>query len=66
MQHIIIKNLILKTEIRFLDCQIRNYFKLQKKNQIIKTIIPGNQKSVWDAVKIANNPLHPTSYFVPN
>ena len=46
-------------EIKALTKSIRHFHYEQRKNQIRRKIIPGNNKSLWDAVKIAKD-IEPT------
>ena len=46
---------ILRDRIKNLNCEIKNHYRNQKFNSIQRSIIPGNSKSLWTAVKIANN-----------
>ena len=45
----------LRDRINNLNYEIRTHFKNSKRNEIRNKIIPGNSKSLWDAVKIAKN-----------
>ncbi len=38
-----------------LNMEIRNHFNNRKRINVRKGILPGNSKSLWDAVKIAND-----------
>ena len=46
-------------EIKNITKSIRNYHYEQRKNLIRRKIVPGNNKSLWDAVKIAKD-IEPT------
>ena len=48
-----------KDEIKNLSRSIRSFYYEQRKNQIRRRIVPGNNKSLWDAVKIAKD-IEPT------
>ena len=52
----ILPNPDLNKRVKNLNAEIRTYFHGQKKKKVRKGIIPGNSKSLWDAVKIANFP----------
>ena len=45
----------LKKRITDLNCEIRTHFFGKKRFQVRKGILPGNSKSLWQAVKIAKN-----------
>ena len=45
----------LKTKIRVLDKVIKNFFHSNKSNKIRKKIVPGDNTSLWSAVKMAKN-----------
>ena len=45
----------LRNRIKNLNVEIRHHFQSQKTNSIRRKIIPGNSKSLWDAVKLAKN-----------
>ena len=34
---------------------MKNYYRMEKGNKVRTSIIPGNTKSLWDAVKIAKD-----------
>jgi hypothetical protein len=48
-------SLLLKTKIKSLDKIIKNFFLTSKCNKIRKNIVPGDNKSLWSAVKMAKN-----------
>ena len=48
-------SLELKTKIRVLDKVIKNFFHSNKSNKIRKKIVPGDNTSLWSAVKMAKN-----------
>ena len=48
-----------KEEIKNLSKSIRCFHYEQRKNRIRRRIVPGNNKSLWDAVKIAKD-VEPT------
>ena len=54
---------ILRDRIANLNFEIKLHFATLKSNSIRKKIIPGNSKTLWDAVKIAKNVNIPT---IPN
>ena len=45
----------LNKRVKNLNFEIRNFFKIKKRNSIQRSIIPGNPKSIWNAVKVAKN-----------
>ena len=45
----------LKTRIKSLNAEIRNHFHSIKRKDVRKKIIPGNSKSLWDAVKMSKD-----------
>ena len=45
----------LRDRIKSLNFEIRNHFSNIKRSEIRAKIIPGNSKSLWDAVKLAKN-----------
>ena len=45
----------LRDRIKNLNCEIKTHFRGCKKLEIRQKIVPGNSKSLWDAVKIAKN-----------
>ena len=47
--------MLLKTKIKSLDKIIKNFFLTSKCNKIRKNIVPGDNKSLWSAVKMAKN-----------
>ena len=49
------KTVALKIKIKTLDKAIRGYFSNKKKKRVRSKIMPNNNKSLWDAVKIAKN-----------
>ena len=54
----------LRNQIKILNIEIKRHFQIKKSNSIRRKIIPGNTKSLWDAVKIAkdsNKPKLPVS-----
>jgi hypothetical protein len=54
---------ILRDRIANLNYEIKLHFETLKSNSVRKKIIPGNTKTLWDAVKIAKNINIPT---IPN
>ena len=48
-------SVLLKTKIKSLDKIIKNFFLTSKCNKIRKNIVPGDNKSLWSAVKMAKN-----------
>ena len=54
------KNISIKTQIRSLDQKIRAYFREKRKNEIRKSLRPGDSKSLWKAVRVAKD-LNPES-----
>ena len=44
-----------KLRIKHLNAEIRNYFHGKIRTKVRRGILPGNTKSLWDAVKIAKN-----------
>ena len=53
-------NNLLRDRIKQLNCEIKHHFLDIKKTNIRRKIIPGNSKSLWDAVKTALNVNKPT------
>ena len=54
----------LRNRIKNINIEIKHHFQIKKSNSIRRKIIPGNTKSLWDAVKIAkdsNKPKLPVS-----
>ena len=52
----------LRNRIKNLNVEIKNHFNSKKTCSVRRKIIPGNSKSLWDAVKLAkdvNNPKIP-------
>ena len=45
----------LKKRIKNLNVEIINHFHFEKRNSIRRKIVPGNSKSLWKAVNIAND-----------
>ena len=45
----------LMQRIKNLNCEIKNYYRMEKGNKVRRNMIPGNTKSLWDAVKIAKD-----------
>ena len=48
-------NTELNERVKNLNFEIKNFFKIKKRNSIQRSIIPGNPKSIWNAVKVAKN-----------
>ena len=46
---------VLRDRIKNLNCEIRQHFKSLKTKAVRRKIVPGNCKSLWDAVNIAKN-----------
>ena len=46
---------ILRDRIKNLNIEIKNHFMYEKTKTLQRSIIPGNSKSLWKAVKIAKN-----------
>ena len=44
-----------RTEIKTLNKEIKHYFYQHKGNTIRRNILPGNSKTLWDAVKTAKD-----------
>ena len=44
-----------RSVIKQLNKEIKQYFYIQKSNQVRRSILPGNSKSLWDAVRIAKD-----------
>ena len=49
-----------RNEIKLLNKDIKKFYYLNKGNSIRRKILPGNSKSLWDAVKVAKD-INPTS-----
>ena len=45
----------LKLRVKNLNIEIRSFYLNQKKSAVQRSIIPGNSKSLWNAVKVAKN-----------
>ena len=59
----------LRTRINNLNLEIKNHFHCKKSNSVRRNIIPGNSKSLWDAVKISkdiNAPKLPETMYLNN
>ena len=59
----------IRDRIKNLNIEIKNHFLYKKTSSVRRKILPGNTKSLWDAVKIAkdiNIPMLPTSMFLNN
>ena len=41
--------------VRNLNFEIRNHYKIIKRNAVQRSILPGNTKSLWNAVKVSKN-----------
>ena len=52
---VIINKEEMKTRINNFSQEIKQHYKNEKKKAIRKNIIPGNSKSLWDAVNVAKN-----------
>ena len=58
------KTNVIRDQIKNINVEIKRHFLIKKANAIRRKIIPGNSKSLWQAVKIAkdvNIPMLPTS-----
>ena len=49
------KNPVTKDQLKSSDQKIRAYFRTQKKNEIRKSLRPGDSKSLWKAVNVAKD-----------
>ena len=45
----------LKRRIKQLNAEIKNHFHSEKKKEVRRCILPGNSKSLWNAVKVSKN-----------
>ena len=45
----------MKSRINNISQEIKQHYREEKKKAVRKNIIPGNSKSLWDAVKVAKN-----------
>ena len=45
----------LKNRVKNLNVEIRNHFRFLKRNDVRRKIIPGNSKSLWNAVKMSKD-----------
>ena len=45
----------IRDKVRALNCEIRNFYYGRTKQNVRRNMIPGNSKSLWDAVKIAKD-----------
>ena len=46
---------VLRDRVKNLNVEIKQYYSNQKKNCVQRSIIPGNSKTLWKAVKVAKN-----------
>ena len=63
----ILKTNALRDRIKNLNVEIKRHFLIKKRNSIRRKIVPGNSKSLWEAVKIAkdsNKPKIPNTMFL--
>ena len=54
-QQKMVPTLNLKTRIKNLSFEIKTHFYSERKNQIRKKLVPGNSKSLWNAVRAARD-----------